>query len=463
MMRREADSLGILELPAHSLFGVQTQRAVDNFRITGLPIARHDHLIRALAMVKRAAAEANRQLGLLTGDIADTIRMACDEVIAGGHRDAFPVDVLQGGAGTSTNMNMNEVVANLALRKLGHVPGDYAVIHPNDHVNLSQSTNDAYPTAARLSLLFAEETLSTAIADLADTFDAKGADFAHVLKLGRTQLQDAVPMTAGQELTAFAVTLREDIARLKETVGLFREINLGGTAIGTGLNAPPLYSDIAIAELSRLSGHELVRAQNLIEATWDMGAFVLFSGMLKRLAVKLSKIANDLRLLSSGPRGGLGEIRLPAMQPGSSIMPGKINPVIPEAVSMVCYQVIGHDTAITFAAEAGQLQLNAFEPLIVHNLHDGIAMLANAARMLRERCVEGLSVDATQCRKHLDHSTALVTALVPRLGYVRSADIAKEALRRGATLRDVAEEMGGLSLEEFDRLTEPTRLVNDAV
>jgi aspartate ammonia-lyase len=463
MMRREADSLGVLEIPADSLFGVQTLRAIDNFRITGTPIARHDPLIRALAMVKRAATEANRKLGLLGDDIADAIQWACDAVIAGGHRDAFPVDVLQGGAGTSTNMNMNEVIANLALRKLGQAPGDYAVVHPNDHVNLSQSTNDAYPTAARLSLLFAEETLSTAIAELADAFETKGADFAHVLKLGRTQLQDAVPMTAGQELTAFAVTLREDIARLKETVGLFREINLGGTAIGTGLNAPPFYSELAIAELSRLSGHEMVRAQNLIEATWDMGAFVLFSGMLKRLAVKLSKIANDLRLLSSGPRGGLGEIRLPAMQPGSSIMPGKVNPVIPEAVSMVCYQVIGHDTAITFAAEAGQLQLNAFEPLIVHNLHDGIAMLANATNMLRERCVEGLSVDAAQCLRHLDHSTALATALVPRLGYVRSADIAKEALKRGTTLRDVAEELGGLSLEEFDKLTESAHLVNGAI
>lgn len=460
MMRREADSLGVLEIPADSLFGVQTQRAIDNFPITGTPIARHDHLIRALAMVKRAAAEANHKLGLLSDDIAKAIKAACDEVIAGGHRDAFPVDVLQGGAGTSTNMNMNEVIANLALQRLGRAPGDYAALHPNDHVNLSQSTNDAYPTAARLSLLFAEADLSTAIAELADAFEAKGADTANILKLGRTQLQDAVPMTAGQELTAFAVTLREDIARLKETVGLFREINLGGTAIGTGLNAPPAYSELAIVELSRLSGHELVRAQNLIEATWDMGAFVLFSGMLKRLAVKLSKIANDLRLLSSGPRGGLGEIKLPPMQPGSSIMPGKVNPVIPEAVSMVCYQIIGHDTAITFAAEAGQLQLNAFEPLIVHNLHDGISMLAAAARMLRERCVEGLSVDATQCLKHLDHSTALVTALVPRLGYARSADIAKEALKRGATLRDIAEELGGLSLEEFDRLTERARLVD---
>lgn len=462
MMRREADSLGVLEIPADSLFGVQTQRAIDNFRITGMPIARHDHLIRALAMVKRAAAEANRKLGLLGDGIADAIQWACDEVIAGGHREAFPVDVLQGGAGTSTNMNMNEVIANLALQKLGRAPGDYAALHPNDHVNLSQSTNDAYPTAARLSLLFAEAGLSAAIAELADAFEAKGAETAHILKLGRTQLQDAVPMTAGQELTAFAVTLREDIARLKETVGLFREINLGGTAIGTGLNAPPAYSGLAIAELSRLSGHALVRAQNLIEATWDMGAFVLFSGMLKRLAVKLSKIANDLRLLSSGPRGGLGEIKLPAMQPGSSIMPGKVNPVIPEAVSMVCYQIIGHDTAITFAAEAGQLQLNAFEPLIVHNLHDGISMFAAAAHMLRERCVEGLRVDATQCLKHLDHSTALVTALVPRLGYARSADIAKEALERGATLRDIAEELGGLSRQDFDQLTDPMRLANGA-
>jgi aspartate ammonia-lyase len=457
-VRIERDSIGALQVPAASLFGVQTQRAVDNFQISGVPISRHRDLIRSLAMVKRATAEANRKIGLLPAHLADVIQSACDEIIDGRHYEAFPIDVFQGGAGTSTNMNMNEVIANLSLQQLGYAHGQYDVVNPNDHVNLSQSTNDVYPTAARLSLLLAHEGLAIAIADLATAFEEKGREFAEVLKLGRTQLQDAVPMTLGQELSAFAVTLREDVARLREIVGLFQEVNLGGTAIGTGLNAPAGYANLAVAELSRISGYPMVLAANLVEATWDMGAFVLFSGMLKRLAVKLSKIANDLRLLSSGPRGGFGEIRLPPMQPGSSIMPGKVNPVIPEVVNLVCFQIIGYDTAITFAAEAGQLQLNAFEPLIVHNLHTGISLLGAAARTLKDRCIKGITADVSQCQRHVDQSTALATALTPHLGYVRSAEIAKKALEQGKTIQEVVCEAEGLSPEQVNLLLDPLRM-----
>ncbi len=429
--RTEHDSLGDVEVPVDALYGAQTVRAVQNFPISGIALSHYPTLLRALALVKHAAAIANHQLGLLPEGKLRAIAGAATEVAAGGHAEHFPIDVFQGGAGTSTNMNMNEVLANRGLELLGHTRGDYAHLHPNDDVNLSQSTNDAYPTAVRLAVLFACDGLSAALDHLASAFEGKAEEFAHVVKLGRTQMQDAVPMTLGQGLGAYAVTIREDIQRLTEARSLLREVNLGGTAIGTRINAPPEYGLLAIAELSKLSGHELVQSANLVEASWDMGGFVMFSGLLKRIASKLSKIANDLRLLSSGPRGGLGEIALPAMQPGSSIMPGKVNPVIAEVLNLVCFQVIGNDLAVTMAAEAGQLQLNAFEPLIAHNILGSIGLLVNAVGTFTERLVTGIAAREDNCARHVEASVGAVTALVPIVGYERAAALARTALASG--------------------------------
>ena len=427
-MRQDKDSLGSINIPDHALWGAQTQRAVENFRASGIPISHFPSLIRALAQVKRAAAAVNGSQRRLDPALARAIMQAADEVIGGTHVAHFPVDVLQGGAGTSSNMNMNEVLANRALEILGHPRGAYHVLHPNDHMNLCQSTNDVYPTAIRLALMAETVGLQTALTGLAEAFAAKGTEFAGIEKLGRTQLQDAVPMTLGQEFNAFANTLREDVERLDEIPRLFAEVNLGGTAIGTGLLAPESYRAAVVPELARLTGLPLTPAQDLIESSWDTGAFVLFSGLLKRTATKLSKIANDLR--SSGPRGGLGEISLPAMQPGSSIMPGKVNPVIPEMVNQIAFQVIGADLTVTMAAEAGQLQLNAFEPVIAYNLLTALTLLPRGATALAQLCVDGLTANPETCRAHLDRSTARVTAMVPEIGYARAAELAKELLLR---------------------------------
>ncbi|MCL5734949.1 MAG: aspartate ammonia-lyase, partial [Actinobacteria bacterium] len=367
-MRREHDLLGERDVPDDALYGIQTLRAVENFPISGIKLHHFPDFVRALAMVKQAAARANCRLGVLPDDIADAIDRACQEIVDGNFHGHFVVDVVQGGAGTSTNMNANEVIANRALEILGKSRGDYVHCHPNNHVNLSQSTNDAYPTALRIAAVCATRTLVGALEDLRDALAAKEGQFRDVIKMGRTQLQDAVPMTLGQEFTAFAVTIGEDIERLQEATRLLHEVNMGGTAIGTGINADPRYSKIVLEELRKVTGLDLVSAENLVEATPDTGAFVMFSGVLKRIAVKLSKMCNDLRLLSSGPQCGLAEIRLPAMQPGSSIMPGKVNPVIPEVVNQVAFQVIGNDLTITLAAEAGQLQLNAMQPVLTFNL-----------------------------------------------------------------------------------------------
>ncbi len=403
-------------------------------------------------MVKQAAARANRRLGLLDGRIADAIETACPEIVDGQWHGHFVVDVIQGGAGTSTNMNANEVIANRALELLGHGRGDYAHCHPNNHVNLSQSTNDVYPTAMRIAAVLKLDQLLGDLRELADALEAKGREFADVLKMGRTQLQDAVPMTLGQEFDAFAVTTREDIARLEETSRLLLEVNLGGTAIGTGINADPRYPALAVEELRAVSGLEVVLAPNLVEATPDTGAFVMFSGVLKRMAVKLSKICNDLRLLSSGPRCGLNEINLPAMQPGSSIMPGKVNPVIPEVVNQVAFQVIGNDLTITLAAEAGQLQLNVMEPVIAFNLFESLDMLAAAVRVLSARCIRGITANRERCRDMVESSIGIVTALVPALGYDRSSRLAKEALATGRPVRELALEKGWLTAAELDEL-----------
>lgn len=455
--RREHDQLGERTLPEDAYYGIQTLRAFENFRFADLPIRHFPMLIRALAMVKKAAAIANHACGLLSSEKHAAILRACDDVIEGKLDSSFIVDVIQGGAGTSSNMNMNEVIANRALDYLGRRRGDYAALHPNDDVNMSQSTNDAYPTAVRLAIILSSKEVAEGLETLIAAFAAKAEEFADMVKIGRTQLQDAVPIRLGQEFGAYAATLREDEARIGEAAHLFCEVNLGGTAVGTGLNAHPLYAARAVAELSALSGVHLVRAENLLEASWDTGAYVLFSGVLKRIAVKLSKIANDLRLLSSGPRAGLGEIRLPPMQPGSSIMPGKINPVIPEAVNEVCFQVIGNDLAVTMAAEAGQLQLNAFEPVIASNILASMRLLARAMTSLALRCVAGITADEARCRAGAEASVALAAALVPAIGYERSVEIAKAALASGRTIREVALNEG-LDAALVDDLLDPLHM-----
>ncbi len=457
--RIEHDLLGDLAVPADAYYGVQTQRALDNFSITGVPISHFPAFIKALAMVKAAAAKANRDLGSLDSVKAGAIIAACDDIIAGKLHEQFVVDLIQGGAGTSTNMNANEVIANLALEKLGYQKGEYQHLHPNDDVNRSQSTNDAYPTAVCLAIQFAAEPLEQIIIQLKHSLEAKGREFSDIVKMGRTQLQDAVPMTLGQEFEAFAVNLGEDIERLHEASKLLCEVNLGGTAIGTGINTHPRYQALAVKHLAEISGKSIISASNLVEATSDMGAFVLFSGILKRFAVKLGKMCNDLRLLSSGPRTGLGEILLPPMQPGSSIMPGKVNPVIPEVVNQTAYQVIASDLAVTLAAEAGQLQLNAMEPLIVYNLLNSMKMLGSACKTLDERCIQGIRANAEQCARHLDNSIGIITALVPHIGYSNSTRIAAQALNSGSTVRELVLSEGLLSEAELDRLLSPRSML----
>jgi aspartate ammonia-lyase len=436
-VRIERDSLGEMAIPADADYGIHTARAAANFPITGTLLRHFPEMIEALAMTKKAAAMANRDLGVLSPPIARAIISACDRVMAGEATRDFIVDMVQGGAGTSTNMNANEVIANLALASMGRPRGDYATIHPNDHVNLSQSTNDVYPTAVRLTMVRAVPALVAAQTALKDALMAKAMEFDDVIKVGRTQLMDAVPMRLGSEFRAFAVTVGEDIERLREFSRLLCEVNLGGTAIGTGINTPDDYAATAIRHLSTISGVPMVLAGDLIEATSDMGAFVTFSGVLKRIAVKLSKISNDLRLLNSGPRAGLGEIRLPAVQAGSSIMPGKINPVMPEVVNQIAYQVIGNDLTVTIAAEAGQLQLNAMEPVIVFNILQSMRMLTRGMTVLREKCVVGIEADRERCRELLDQSLVSVTALNPYIGYAEASRVAKEALKSRRSVREV--------------------------
>ncbi len=458
-MRTEHDLLGEAEIPVDAYWGVHTKRAVENFPITGVPVGHFPELVRALAMVKLAAARANRKLGDLSAAKAGAIESACQAIIDGRFHDSFVVDAIQGGAGTSTNMNANEVIANVALEAMGRPKGDYAALHPNNDVNMAQSTNDAYPTALRLGIILASAPLGRAMADLAYALKGKAVEFADVLKMGRTQLQDAVPMTLGQEFDAFHVTVKEDIARLREIVGLFREINLGATAIGTGITADPRYGALAVEELSRISGEPMVLAGDLIEATSDMGAFVLFSGLLKRIAVKLSKLCNDLRLLSSGPRTGLGEIRLPAMQAGSSIMPGKVNPVIPEVVNQIAFLVIGHDLTVTMCAEGGQLQLNAFEPTIGYCILQSMGMLTAGIRTLTRRCIEGIEADRERTHELLVNSIGLITALNPILGYEVCSRIAQRALAERRGIIDLVLEEGLLDRAQITELLKPDLMV----
>ncbi len=456
--RTEKDLLGAREVPYEALYGVQTLRALENFPITGIPIREMPELIDALAAVKEAAANANHELGLLPTPIHNVIVKAAREIRAGRHHEHFLVDVIQGGAGTSTNMNANEVIANRALELSDRPRGDYAFISPNSHVNLSQSTNDVYPTAVKIALYVSLGEYQTGLRVLAEAFLAKGVEFAPFIKMGRTQMQDAVPMTLGQEFTAYGNTLLEDVDRIGEARQLIREINLGATAIGTGITASPAYTASVCTHLSAITGIALITAPDLVEATSDTGAFVQLSGVLKRTATKLSKICNDLRLLSSGPRAGFNEINLPAVQPGSSIMPGKVNPVIPEAVNQVCFDIIGADVTVTMAAEAGQLQLNAFEPIIAYRLMRSLLSLRNACAMLRERCVVGITANADRMRYFVEHSVGIVTALVPVLGYEVATEIAKEAYETDRGVFEIVQERGLLTREQLDDILNPNSM-----
>lgn len=457
--RTESDLLGPLQVPSEAYYGVQTQRAVENFKISGQLLRDYPAFIRGLAMVKKAAAKTNHELGLLDETLYRHIAEACDEVKAGRYDSQFPIDMIQGGAGTSVNMNANEVIANIVLEKLGKSKGDYQFCSPNDHVNLSQSTNDAYPTAIKLGLLQMNEMLVEKLIRIVEAFRAKGKEFQDILKMGRTQLQDAVPMTLGQEFEAFAATLEEDISKLNNNANLFVEVNMGATAIGTGINAPVGYAKLCAKNLAEISGYPIISAPNLVEATPDTGSYVIYSSAMKRLAVKLSKICNDLRLLSSGPRAGLFEINLPPMQPGSSIMPGKVNPVIPEVVNQVCFKVIGNDLTVTFAAEAGQLQLNVMEPVLSHAMMESIAFLCNALDTLREKCITGITANRDICLNMVKHSIGIVTALNPYIGYKNSTKIAKEALESGKSVYNLVLEHQLLSQEKLDEILDPKNML----
>lgn len=436
-VRTEHDLLGDREVPSDVYYGIHTLRALENFPISGVPISRFSDLVVALVSVKQAAAEVNQQLGQLDPEIAAAIISACNEIRGGSLHDEFIVDEIQGGAGTSTNMNANEVIANRALEIMGHERGAYHIVHPLEHVNLGQSTNDVYPTAVKVALGTAARSLEQALRGLVGSCTTKAVEFAEMLKLGRTQLQDAVPMTLGQEFGAFAVTIGEDADRIGEASVLIAEINLGGTAIGTGLNAHPEYAARVCERLREITGLPLTTAKNLIEATSDVGAFVQLSGVTKRAAVKLSKICSDLRLLSSGPHAGFGEINLPPVQAGSSIMPGKVNPVIPEVVNQVAFEVMGNDLTITVAAEAGQLQLNAFEPIIARALLSSLRHLTAAVNVLGERCVDGITANRERMRGAVLGSASIATALNPLLGYEVATTLVAEAIATGSPIPEL--------------------------
>lgn len=457
-MRTEHDSLGDMEVPHDAYWGIHTARALENFPITRRAISNYPDLLRALAWVKMAAARANRDLGTLSAAKAEVIERVCQEIIEGQWHDQFVVGAIQGGAGTSTNMCANEIIANRGLEIMGYEKGDYQHLHPIDDVNRSQSTNDVYPTAIKLAMVMGVRKVLDHHRALADAFALKGSEFRDILKVGRTQMQDAVPMTLGQEFGGFATTLREDYDRLQEVIPFLCEVNLGATAIGTGITADPRYAEAVRSHLAEITGLDIRTAPDLIEATSDAGVFMTLSGTLKRAAVKLSKICNDLRLLSSGPQAGLGEITLPAKQAGSSIMPGKVNPVIPEVVNQVAFAIIGADQTVTVAAEAGQLQLNAFEPVIASSILQSLAWMGNACRTLRENCVVGIEANRERLNLQVSTSVGVVTALTPYLGYQKSAMLAHEALTGSQTIRDLVLREGLMEEEQLDRVLAPDRL-----
>ena len=458
-VRIEHDLLGEMEIDDNVYYGIHTQRAVNNFPVTGNPINIYPELVNALASVKQACAVSNRSFGLLSEEKTRAIVTACEQIRAGSYHEFFIVDVIQGGAGTSTNMNANEVVANVGLALLGQKLGDYKWLHPLEDVNMSQSTNDVYPTAIKIALNNEIKKLHDAMGELIKEFDLKAQEFSGYLKVGRTQLQDAVPMTLGQEFSTYSVMLREDQQRLLEASKLIQEINLGATAIGTGINAPVGYAEVVCKELSAISGLDLITAENLVEATQDAGAFVQLSGVLKRIAVKLSKTCNDLRLLSSGPRAGFGEITLPAVQAGSSIMPGKVNPVIPEVVNQIAFDVIGKDMTITMAAEAGQLQLNAFEPIICKNLMESLIYLRQGCLILAEKAISGIKANPDRLAQLFNQSISTVTALNPVIGYEKATFVAKEAFRSNKSVKEVLLENNLLSEKEIDNLFSVENLI----
>lgn len=458
--RVESDLLGELQVPAEAYYGVQTQRAINNYKISGKRMCDYPEYVKAIAYVKLAAAEANHELGQLPDDVADAMCRACREIIDGKFHENFVTDMVQGGAGTSVNMNANEVIANRALELMGYEKGDYQHCWPNDHCNCGQSTNDVYPTTIRLTFIEMNKQLVAALERLVASFRKKGEEFKNNIKMGRTQLQDAVPMTSGQEFTAFANTLEEEIGNLNRNVELMLEINMGATAIGTGLNAVPGYAELCTKKLAELTGENFTLGKDLVEATPDTGDYVSYSGALKRLAVKLSKICNDLRLMASGPRCGLHEINLPPMAPGSSIMPGKVNPVIPEVTNQTCFKVIGNDTTVMIAAEAGQLQLNVMEPVITQCIIESQTWLGRAMDTLRERCVDGITVNAEHNAETVRNSIGIVTALNPYIGYKNSTKIAKEALETGASVYDLVLRDKILTKEKLDAILDPKHMLD---
>ncbi len=457
--RMEHDLLGDREVPEDRYYGVQTLRAIENFNISGVNLSFYPEFINGLAAVKKAAALANNELKLMDDEVTNAIVQACDEIMDSKFHYHFAVDMIQGGAGTSTNMNANEVIANRALELLGRKKGEYQYCHPNNHVNLSQSTNDAYPTAIKLALVSAENRIIPVLKNLVASFREKGEEFANIIKMGRTQLQDAVPMTLGQEFEAYASMLEEEEQRIKQNISLFLEINMGATAIGTGINADPRYGDLCVKHINDITGKEFKLASNLIEATQDTGAFIMFSSAIKRLAIKLSKICNDLRLLSSGPRAGLNEINLPPMQPGSSIMPGKVNPVIPEVVNQIAFKVIGNDLTVNMAAEAGQLELNVMEPIIVYSLFENIDMLINGMKTLNHRCIKGITANEDICRGYVANSIGIVTALNPILGYEACSSLAKTALADNRSVYDLVLERKLMTKEDLDEALKPENML----
>jgi aspartate ammonia-lyase len=456
--RIEHDLLGDFAVPADAYYGVQTARALENFKISGVQLRQYPNFIKGLAMVKLAAARANFDTSGFSKEILTGIEKACEEIINGKLHDEFRLDVLQGGAGTSTNMNANEVIANRALELMGHKKGEYKYCDPHDHVNRSQSTNDSYPSSMHVGMALGNAEIVAAYKELIAAFRAKGKEFADIVKMGRTQLQDAVPMTLGQEFNAFARTLDDEVRALEAISKVLTEVSMGGTAIGTGLNAPKGYAQKCSDHLAKVTGMPIHLGTDLVEATQDTQAFVLYASALKSLAIKLAKVGNDLRLLSSGPRCGLHEINLPATQPGSSIMPGKVNPVIPEVTNMVAYRVIGNDLVVTLAAESGQLQLNAFEPVMAAVIFESQTLLVNAARTLREHCVEGITANPEVCKHYLESSIGTVTALNPVIGYDRSTELAAEALRTGEGILELIREKHILTDAQIDEILNPAAL-----
>lgn len=461
--RTEHDLLGYKEVPEEALFGIQTLRCLENFDISNYHLSDYPEFIKGFGIVKMAAIKANHKLGLVSDEVKDAIVEACQELIDGKHCEHFPIDMIQGGAGTSANMNANEVIANRALEILGKQHGEYTVVHPNDHVNMAQSTNDAYPVAMHLGIYFLNERVLKTLDTLIKSFEEKKRSFANIIKMGRTQLQDAVPMTLGQSFGAFADAMRHEYTRIKKAADELLIHNMGATAIGTGITAEPGYAEYCDEFIREISGLNMKLARNLVEATHDTSSMVAYSSALKSCAIRLSKICNDLRLMGSGPRTGLQEINLPPKQPGSSIMPGKVNPVIPEVVNQVCFKVIGNDMTVTMAAEAAQLELNVMEPVLIESLVESATWLSRAFDTLRIECIEGITANKARCEEMVKHSIGIITALKPYIGYQNCSDLAKKALETGGSVYDLVLESGLLTKKDLDIILNPKNMVKPTV